>query len=116
NKMLGQLQDAGNTITLAHYLQLLSSAFLVTGLNQWTAGILRQRASSPKLIVWNNALVNAWPGFDFHTIRENHDQWGWLVENAVGGYLLNQLPSHSIYYWRQNNEEVDYIIHHGRHV
>ena len=32
NKMLGQLHDAGNTTTLAHYLQLLGAAFLVSGL------------------------------------------------------------------------------------
>lgn len=31
-KMLGQLRDAGNTTTLAHYLQLLAGAGLVCGL------------------------------------------------------------------------------------
>jgi uncharacterized protein len=116
NKMLGQLQDAGNTVTLAHYLQLLSAAFLITGLNQWTGGLLRQRASSPKLVVWNNALINAWPGKNFASIQRHHDQWGWLVENAVGGYLLNQMPSHSVYYWRHDGHEVDYVLHDGSRV
>jgi uncharacterized protein len=116
NKMLGQLQDAGNTVTLAHYLKLLSSAFLITGLNQWTGGVLRQRASSPKLVIWNNALVNAWPGTDFASVRHQHDQWGWLVENAVGGYLLNHMPEHSVYYWRHGHEEVDYVLYYGNRV
>ena len=57
--MLGQLQDAGNTTTLAHYLKLLESAFLISGLEQFSRGTIRQKGSSPKLILWNNALVNA---------------------------------------------------------
>jgi len=58
NKMLGQLQDAGNTTTLAHYLQLLEAAFLVSGLERFTGGKGQKRGSSPKLVAWNNALVN----------------------------------------------------------
>jgi hypothetical protein len=58
-KMLGQLQDAGNTTTLAHYLKLLESAFLASGLELFSQGKQRKRGSSPKLILWNNALVNA---------------------------------------------------------
>ena len=38
NKMLGQLQDAGNTTTLARYLDLLSSAGLLTGLRSTPTG------------------------------------------------------------------------------
>lgn len=30
-KMIGQLQDAGNTTTLAHYLELLGAAGMLTG-------------------------------------------------------------------------------------
>ena len=59
NKMLGQLQDAGNTTTLAHYLSLLETAFLVTGLQVYSKGQVRKRASSPELVLWNNALVSA---------------------------------------------------------
>ena len=49
NKMLGQLQDSGNTTTLAHYLDLLSAAGMLTGLQKYSAGTVRRRASSPKL-------------------------------------------------------------------
>jgi hypothetical protein len=59
NKMLGQLQDAGNTTTLAHYLRLLETAFLISGVEAFSAGQLRKRGSSPKLVVWNQALINA---------------------------------------------------------
>src|SRR5580704_16854531 len=48
-KMLGQLQDAGNTVTLAHYLELLHGAGMVMGLSKYAYGQVRQRGSSPKL-------------------------------------------------------------------
>ena len=44
-KMLGQLQDAGNTTTLAHYLDLLSAAGMLTGLPSTLA---RRRASAAR--------------------------------------------------------------------
>lgn len=49
NKIMGQLQDAGNTTTLANYLHLLSTAGLLAGIEKFTAYKLTQRASSPKL-------------------------------------------------------------------
>ena len=39
-KMLGQLQDAGNTTTLAHYLDLLAGAGMVTGLPKYAGQII----------------------------------------------------------------------------
>jgi uncharacterized protein len=44
--MLGELQDAGNTVTLAHYLALLSSAGLIVGLQKFAGARIRQRGSS----------------------------------------------------------------------
>jgi predicted AAA+ superfamily ATPase len=41
--------DAGNTTTLAHYLQLLDGAGLLTGLAKFSGRVARQRGSSPKL-------------------------------------------------------------------
>jgi len=116
NKMLGQLQDAGNTVTLAHYLELLSSAFLVSGLGQWSGGTLRQRASSPKFIVWNNALVTAMSHLSFNETRRRGDLWGHLVENAVGAHLLNGGLARSTCYWHEAGAEVDYVVDRGSEV
>ena len=116
NKMLGQLQDAGNTVTLAHYLNLLSSAFLVSGLDRWSGGALRSRASSPKLVVWNNAILNALSGLTFSETRRRTDWWGRLVENAVGGHLLNHGLSRSTFYWQEAHAEIDYVVESGRHL
>jgi predicted AAA+ superfamily ATPase len=112
NKMLGQLHDAGNTTTLAGYLQLLGSAFLVSGLEAYWAGRKRRRGSSPKLVLWNNALVNAMSTRAFSATRSDRALWGRLVENAVGAHLLNSLPpaQYSVTYWHEGDEEVDYVV------
>ena len=112
NKMLGQLQDAGNTTTLAHYLKLLDTAFLVTGLERFSAGHARSRGSSPKLVLWNNALPSALSLRSFAHTRSKPDIWGRLVENAVGGHLLNHLQglAYEVTYWRHRNDEVDYVV------
>lgn len=112
NKMLGQLQNAGNTTTLAHYLHLLETAFLVSGLNTFRAGRGRKRAGSPKLVFWNNALVTAYLGSSFKDTRSDLPWWGRLVENAAGAHLLNSLDglTHQVLYWRDGNDEVDFVI------
>jgi len=117
-KMLGQLQDAGNTTTLAHYLRLLTSAFLASGLDGFSAGHERKRASSPKLVLWNNALVSAMSSKTYADALADPVWWGRLVENAVGAHLLNSLPplEYSVTTWRERNEEVDYVVVRGRQV
>jgi uncharacterized protein len=116
NKMLGQLHDAGNTTTLAGYLQLLGTAFLVSGLEAYSAGQGRKRGSSPKFVHWNNALVSALARRTFAHARADTVWWGRLVENAVGGWLLNGLsPAEwDVGYWRKGNAEVDYVVSRGR--
>jgi predicted AAA+ superfamily ATPase len=118
NKMLGQLHDAGNTTTLAHYLKLLESAFLASGLELFSRGKQRKRGSSPKLVLWNNALVNALSTRTFADALGDTIWWGRLVENAVGAYLCNCLYSveYEITYWREGNHEVDYVVARGRDV
>ncbi len=115
NKMLGQLQDAGNTTTLAHYLNMLETAFLISGLERYSAGHARSRGSSPKLVLWNNALVSAPSLLSFDRARATPELWGRWVENAVGAHLVNHLQgaSYEITYWRYRNHEVDYVVRAG---
>ncbi|WP_442880467.1 DUF4143 domain-containing protein, partial [Chlorobium sp.] len=58
-KILGQLQDAGNTTKLAHYLRLLGTAGLLGGLERYSPELVRRRASIPKFQVHNTALISA---------------------------------------------------------
>lgn len=117
NKMLGQLQDAGNTTTLAHYLDLLASAGMVTGLPKYAGQIVRRRGSSPKLQVMNTALMTALSGYTFDEARSDPEFWGRLVESAVGAHLANAAfaSDFELYYWRERDREVDFVVEsHGR--
>ena len=113
--MLGELQEAGNTTTLAHYLKLLETAFLISGLELFSKGQIRKRGSSPKLVLWNSALISAYSSTSLSQALADSRWWGRLVENAVGAQLLNQLqgPKWNITYWRNKSEEVDFVISSG---
>ena len=111
-KMLGQLQDAGNTTTLAHYLDLLQGAGLMEGLRKYAGQKVRQRASSPKFQVHNNALMTCQGDFAFEEARRQPDHWGRLVESAVGSWLVNATRGTPIkvFYWASRNVEVDFVL------
>jgi len=115
SKMLGQLQDAGNTTTLAHYLNLLGEAGLIGGIAKYSSSPVRTRTSSPKFQVYNNALVSAQHRLNYKEIRNDHASWGRIIESAVGAYLSNEALKDriSLYYWRERNDEVDYVIESG---
>ncbi|MGA2382660.1 MAG: ATP-binding protein [Gemmatimonadales bacterium] len=117
-KMLGQLQDAGNTTTLAHYLDLLEGSGLVGGLSKYSGSLVRQRGSSPKLQVFNTALMSAQSGHTFAEARAERQFWGRLVESAVGAHLANAtaLEGAELFYWRERNREVDFVAKVGRTV
>jgi uncharacterized protein len=117
-KIMGQLSEAGNTTTLAHYLELLEGAGMVCGLQKYAGQAARQRGSSPKLQVFNTALMGsiaAAEGFGFNRIKQIPQLWGRLVESAVGAHLLAGNLTHSsstpcIYYWRNAHNEVDFVL------
>lgn len=117
-KMIGQLQDAGNTTTLAHYLELLDQAFLIAGLKKYEGRKARLRSSSPKLQTHNNALMSALSRRSFAEVRSEPDTWGRYVESAVGAHLINQsrIEGFELGYWRDGNSEVDFVISFGKKV
>lgn len=114
-KMLGLLHDAGNTTTVAHYLQLLSGAGLVSPLEKYTESVVRRRASTPKLLPWNNALVTAQAGHAPADWRKDPELWGRLVESAVGAHLVNGTAggTEEVSYWRERDLEVDFVLSRG---
>lgn len=112
NKMIGQLQDAGNTTTLAHYLHLLAGAGMVTEIKKYAGGKVRRRGSSPKLNVMNTGLMTAVSNYDLDSAKEDTAYWGRLVESTIGAHLINNSSQDNldIFYWRHINREVDFII------
>ena len=114
-KMLGQLQDAGNTTTLAHYLDLLAGTGLLVGLQKYAGEAVRRRASSPKFLVRNTALLSVQLGLTLREARRDPATWGRLVESAVGAHLANAAAAGEceLYYWRHAAHEVDFVVRRG---
>jgi Predicted ATPase (AAA+ superfamily) len=114
-KILGQLQDAGNTTTLANYLKLLSDCGLLAGLDKYAGDIIRKRGSSPKFQVYNNALITAQSNDTYEKTIVTPDLWGRLVESSVGTHLINHSISerYNLHYWRDGNYEVDFVLEKG---
>jgi hypothetical protein len=115
-KMIGQLTDAGNTTTLAHYLELLQGAGMLAGLSKHAHGQVRQRGSSPKLQVLNTALMSAQDQRSLAQARQDRDYWGRLVESCIGAHLVNSSfgTKIAVTYWRERNHEVDFVLQQGK--
>ncbi|MCL2501317.1 MAG: ATP-binding protein [Defluviitaleaceae bacterium] len=114
-KLLGQLQDAGNTVTLAHYLELLGKANMLTGLQNYSGNQIRIRKSSPRFMVYDTSLMTYADGSNRRRLLDNPTDKGRLVESAVGAYLLarGKEEGFEIYWWRERSDEVDFVIKKG---
>lgn len=112
NKIIGQLQDAGNTTTLSHYLNLLEHAGLLSGLSKYAGQLVRQRASTPKFLVQNMALRSATSSHSPESLLADPAAWGRWVESAAGAHLYNLALQNGgqLYYWRERSKEVDFAL------
>ena len=111
-KIIGSLQDAGNTTTLSGYMNLLKDSGLLSGIQKFSIDKARQRASIPKFQVFNSALRNVYSGYTFSEAIQNPKVWGHLFESAIGAHLISRAftDNYEVYYWRDGNLEVDYIL------
>jgi len=114
-KMIGQLHDAGNTTTLADYLYMLGSAGLLTGLEKYSGSRIMKRSSSPKFQALNTALISAQNPLSFSLAVQDQTFWGRMIASAVGAHLINHADEghYRVYYWREGNQEVDFILQQG---
>ena len=117
-KMLGSLQDAGNTVTLSGYLNLLSESGLLTALQKFSMDLARRRASIPKFQVWDNSILNVYNSVSLKEALLDRKEWGHILESGIGAYLINQSFVHrfEVYYWREKNFEVDFVLKKGKSV
>ncbi len=111
-KLLGELQDAGNTTTLSHYLTLLSDSGLLGATEKYAGNVIRKRASKPKFQVFNSALLTAQDDLTYEKALSHSKIWGRLAESAIGAHLINNAitNNYTVYYWREKNDEVDFIL------
>ena len=112
SKMLGSLQDAGNTVTLAGYINLLDESGMLCGLQKYSIDTARRRASIPKLQVYNNALKMVYQPLTYEQAIMDRKQWGHIFESGIGAWIISQAFSHrfEVFYWRERTDEVDFII------
>ena len=118
-KIMGQLSDAGNTTTLANYLALLNEAGLLAGLEKYSPNLVRKRSSVPKFMVHNTAIMSGITNETRETLLADHRAWGRWVESAVGAHLINQAFKEkklNIYYWREGNDEVDFVVEYKKRI
>lgn len=111
-KMLGTLQDAGNTTTLAGYIQLLRDSGMLTGLQKYSIDTARRKSSIPKFQVYNNALKTIYSSYTFAEAILDRKAWGHIFESGIGAYIISQAFVHRIevFYWRERNDEVDFVL------
>lgn len=112
NKIMGMLQDAGNSDTITTYLRVLNESRMLGGLRKYAADEARKYMSVPKYQVWNNALLSAQKGSKFANVFTNSELWGHWVESAIGAWLVSgsREYEYDVYYWRDKSEEVDFIV------
>jgi predicted AAA+ superfamily ATPase len=104
-KLLGQLQDGGNTDLIRHYIELYGAAFLLHALQKYSAKTWLSRSSSPKMLPACPALYSLVAGV---SVATNAEQRGRAFELAVGAELMQQ-PG-QLFYWRERNDEVDFVL------
>ncbi len=111
-KMVGALQDAGNTSTLAGYLNLLNDSGLVGGLQKFSIDASRRKASIPKLQVYDNALKTLYTPLTFDQAIIDRKAWGHIFESGIGAYIVNEAfaKRFDVFYWRERDDEVDYVL------
>ncbi len=116
NKLLGQLTDAGNTTTLAHYQDLLNQVWFISGLQKYSGSRIQTRSSTPKWMAYNTALSSVYEGTNFNDIQNDLVRWGRKIEQSIGAHLLNhsRVENKQLYYWREGNEEVDFVFKSGK--
>ncbi len=110
-KLLGQLQDRGNTELVKTYIELYGSAFLLHALQKYSPKAWLSRSSSPKMLPACPALYSMATGVN---VTSNAEQRGRALELAVGAELLQQ-PG-EVTYWRERNDEVDFVYQHRQQL
>lgn len=106
HKMLGQLQDRGNSTTIKSYLDMMVSGYAIRLLEKFSTRQFSRKLSSPKLVPLCSALIHAFVRPD---LMDDDNEWfGRIFENAIGAHLCRDFSDVS--YWRDGNAEVDFVV------
>ena len=98
-KLLGQIQDKGNTDLIKTYISFYERAFLFKSLQKFSARPVKIKSSSPKVLPLSPC---------FSLFGHSNNLLPRVFEATVGAQLL-RLPG-ELYYWREKNKEVDFVF------
>lgn len=108
-KLLGQLQDKGNTDLIKYYIRLYEGAFLIKALEKFSNKAVITKSSTPKILPLAPCLY-------YLTILDSYspEEKGRVFELLVGAQLVR--TGEELYYWREKNNEVDYVLKRGKKI
>ena len=106
-KLAGQFASGGALATIAHYLQALEHAYVLVAVQKYSGRELRRRASPPKLVVLNQAILGALSDQPAPDPEQDPERWGRWVENACIAFAWNR--GQQVHYWREEPLEVDLV-------
>lgn len=104
-KMLGQLNDKGNTATIKGHLELLEKAFLIKLLYRFTQGQISLRTSSPKIVPLAPALTHAYTSAK--KIQTDPYWFGKIFEMVIINKFYEY--GYDLYYWTEGKLDVDLV-------
>ncbi len=108
-KLLGQIQDKGNTDLIKYYISLYEGAFLIKALAKFSDNTIKIKSSSPKILPLAPCLYQL-------SILDEYDsaERGRAFELAVGAQLLR--TNEDLFYWREGDFEVDFVLRVGKKI
>jgi predicted AAA+ superfamily ATPase len=106
-KLLGQIQDKGNTDLVKYYLSLFEGAYLFKALEKYSEKQIKIKSSSPKILPLAPCLF-------YLTVLDSYNsvEKGRVFELIVGAQLVR--TQQDLFYWREGQHEVDFVLKQGR--
>jgi len=108
-KLLGQIQDRGNVDLVKSYIRLFEGAFLIRALEKFSSKTVKTKSSSPKILPMAPCLYQLSIQADYDS-----DERGRAFELLVGLQLVR--TNEDLFYWRESQAEVDYVLTRGRKI
>jgi hypothetical protein len=106
-----------NHTTIRHYLDILTSSFVVRQLQPWHENLKKRQVKAPKIYLADSGLLHALLGIANRTDLEAHPKLGASWEGFVISQVAEQLGvrSDECYFWATHTgAEIDLIVVRGR--
>ena len=106
-----------NHTTIRHYLDILTSSFVIRQLQPWHENLKKRQVKAPKIYLADSGLLHALLGIANQTDLEAHPKLGASWEGFVISQVTEQLGvrSDECYFWATHTgAEIDLIVVRGR--